>query len=393
MMKLVTFVALLAVVYGQEDTCPSFQDWRSWTDECIWFPLSNIRSSVIDACDIKVDTSGMPEMPVIPNMPEKCGHCSFKFRCQKRAESDGCFPINGEKEVCSEHGDVCHMPPFPVYNLGCKYELAPHYLRQCHSRPDISDVKREGMMKLTGMMPEFHCSENDGHCHCCCHPFMPSEDGSSCVQHEMPECEAFSAWNDWSEKCMWLPVSDLQKDLSEHCDFEMKPGAKGGDFLKKLKLPDSFNLDQRCGMCSFKLKCRKRDVKSLAGKKECFPLDIQKKACGAEDCETCATPCALPKLAEDCNLMDKVRTMIGPGIRSRMKKVPHSMRMGMMKMLSNMPNGKCIEKDDKCHCCCHPYEPTQEGECVLKDVCKNAEDMGIEVDMNLPADDNAFWFL
>jgi len=62
----------------------------------------------------------------------------------------------------------------------------------------------------------------------------------------------------------------------------------------------------------------------------------------------------------------------------------------LMKMASLMPHGKCIEKDDRCKCCCHPYTPNADAtECLLNDICKDAHDLGIEYDMNLGS---TFWW-
>lgn len=390
MLKSLICTALLALAAAQED-CPAFGDWRDWTDECVWFPLDNLRQSFVDACDVKVDLSAMPEMPQIPDIPDKCGHCSNKFRCRKREKQDGCFPLDGEKKVCSEHSDVCDMPKFPLHNLGCRYEFAPMYLQQCANRPDLPDWKRDGLKKMSDMLPKFHCKDKDGQCKCCCHPFMPNEDASECIQHNEPECEAYSEWTDWSEQCVWWPPADIKQQFVDHCGFDMK-NKKADSMLSKLKLPEGVEIPDRCGFCSFKFKCRKRPVESTEGKKHCFPLDMEKKACGTDDCPTCGNVCEMPKFAGSCNYTDQIRKMVGPGLRGRMKKMPHAMQMGMMKMVSHMPHGKCVEKGDKCHCCCHPYEPNEEGtECVLKDVCKNAEDMGLEVDLNLPGDDAWWW--
>jgi hypothetical protein len=287
------------------------------------------------------------------------------------------------------------MPPFPLHNLGCRYEFAPYYLRQCLNRPDLPDWKREGLAKFMELLPEFHCADVNGQCKCCCHPYMPSEDGTQCIQHNVPECEPFGDWTDWSEKCLWMPPDELKKDVTEHCDFDLKGAGSKGSMGKKLKMPKGMQIPERCGYCSAKIKCRKRDIKSAAGKKECFPLDLEKKLCGPDDCDTCGQVCEVPKVFDDCNLMEKIKKLVAPGIKNRMKKMPHSLRMGVMKMLSHMPHGKCVEKDNKCMCCCHPYAPNDAGtECVLKDVCKNADDLGLEMDLNLPGgDDSMFWFL
>jgi len=194
----------------------------------------------------------------------------------------------------------------------------------------------------------------------------------------------------WSDKCFWFPPDEMKKDFIDHCDFHVKDPQKE-DMMSKMKLPEGFESPDRCGYCSFKVKCRKREVTSAGGKKECFPLDVEKKACGPDDCETCGNVCQLPKLLGNCNYTDHMRKILGPGIRGRMKKMPHAMQMGLTKMVSLLPHGNCVEKEDKCHCCCHPYEPNADGtQCLLKQMCKTHEDLGIEFDLNLP--DNSFWF-
>jgi len=56
----------------------------------------------------------------------------------------------------------------------------------------------------------------------------------------------------------------------------------------------------------------------------------------------------------------------------------------MMKMVLGMPHGTCTEKNGKCMCCCHPYTPNEEGTaCVVREVCKTTEELGISLNMNL----------
>jgi hypothetical protein len=161
---------------------------------------------------------------------------------------------------------------------------------------------------------------------------------------------------------------------------------KNKDFGKKIQemLPEGFEWPERCGFCSYKAKCRKRSAKSTEGKKVCFPLELQKVACGNEDGEGNGDVCELPKIGGDCNYNDKMMKLIEPKIRSRMKKMPPSMRHGLMKMLTNMPHGKCVEKGDKCACCCFPYEPNEDGTaCVEMYMCKTPEEAGVGIDMNI----------
>jgi len=330
----------------------------------------------------------LPAAPPMPEMPEKCGHCSFKFRCRKRAKTEGCNPIDGEHVACDEHAGVCDMPKFPLHNLGCRYEFASMYLQQCVNRADLSEWKREGYRKMFDLLPHFHCSEVGEQCKCCCHPYEPSADGSTCERIHDSACEPFTPWNDWSDKCMWFPPAELKTDFTSHCNFQMPEESKdkAKEMIEKFKLPEGFEFPSRCGYCSFKVKCRSRPVESTSThEKECFPLEIRKKACGPDDCETCGNTCELPKMMGSCNYTENLRKFIGPGLKSRMKKMPHGMRDGLLQMVGHLPHGKCIEKNDKCFCCCHPYEPNAAGDaCVVKDICKNPDDLGIEIDMNMP---------
>ena len=69
---------------------------------------------------------------------------------------------------------------------------------------------------------------------------------------------------------MWFPPDELRADFVEHCDFHM-PDAEN-DKAKELlkKLPEGFQWPDRCGYCSFKIKCAKRSDHSAAGVKECL---------------------------------------------------------------------------------------------------------------------------
>ena len=67
--------------------------------------------------------------------------------------------IEIEREACHEHADVCSMPQFPLYNLGCRYEMAPLYLAQCANKAGIPDWKRHEYKKMIKTLPEFHCTE------------------------------------------------------------------------------------------------------------------------------------------------------------------------------------------------------------------------------------------
>ena len=130
--------------------------------------------------------------------------------------------------------------------------------------------------------------------------------------------------------------------------------------MKHMKIPEAIKdaIPDRCGYCSFKFKCRKRSVHSADGNKECLcviflclnndsnrcsPMEMEKKACGEDDCEGCSDVCVLPKVLGSCNITQTLRKVIGPSIKSTMKKLPHSIRDGLMRAIAHMPHGKCIE--------------------------------------------------
>jgi hypothetical protein len=392
-MKTLTILALFVTVVAvsADDTCPNFRDWMPWTDKCLWFPFEQMRDDMIQACGVTF-TGELPTLPPPPaNFPtDQCGHCSFKFRCRKREQSDDCSPIDAEVEHCHDgsKGGICTLPKIEHADLGCKYAVVPYWLMQCANRPDVPDWRRDQMTKWGDIVPKFHCLPGENDCKCCCHPYQPNADGTACEMYEEPTCEPFSDWKGWSDKCLFFPPKEMKKDVEEHCDFQF-PKKMKNPVMDKFKLPGGIE-PSRCGMCSFKINCRTRPVNSAAGKKECFPLDMQKKACGNEECEGCGDVCELPKIGNDCDYSKKIKKLLGPAIKSRLKKAPPSMRHGMIKALSGMPHGKCIEKDGKCKCCCHPYEPNAEGtECVVKSMCQTPEEAGVEVDLNL---DDSLWF-
>jgi hypothetical protein len=399
MMRTLVFALLLAGAYATSPTCPNYRDWMPWTEKCLWFPLEQMTADALEACDI---TMGAPDaMPTYPPLPddfptEPCGHCGFKYRCRKRQMLTGCgSPVDEEIQYCHDgtDGDICNLPSIAHQDLGCKYALLPAMLTQCSYRPGVNDVWKDLLLKWRDMAPKFHCQQDGENCKCCCHPYVPSEDGSSCELHEEPTCEEWTDWKGWSEKCLFFPPAEMKKDVEEHCDFEFKQDMKKNPLFDKFKLPGGLE-PTRCGMCSFKINCRQRPVESAAGKKECFPLDMQKMACGNDDCEGCGDICELPKLPgpEGCAYSKKLRAILGPAIKSRVKKAPPSMRHGMINLISGMPHGKCVEKDGKCMCCCHPYEPNADGtECVVRELCKMPDELGMEFNLNLDNADDSFW--
>jgi hypothetical protein len=388
--------ALVAIAFA--DDCGDYGDWGDQTDSCLWFPFSNIRSGIVDACGVTINNA--ENLPTFPTPPagfpsEPCGHCSFKAKCRKREQKDGCNPVDVQTEHCHDgsQGDVCDFPKIvrPDYNIGCKYAVVPYMLQQCANRPDVPEWRRAQSKKFADIIPKFHCQEKDEGCACCCHPYHPNADGTACEMTTEPECEAYSDWNDWSDKCLFFPPNEMKKDFEEHCDFDFPDKGKEHPVFSKLKLP-GLETPAKCGYCSFKIKCRTRSPTSAANKKECFPLDVDKKACGNEECEGCGDICELPKIGPDCDYNAKMQKVLGPAIKSRMKKMPVHMRHSMVKMILGLPHGKCVEKDDKCMCCCHPYEPNEDGTaCVVKDMCKTPDEVGVTFDMNLPDDGSFAW--
>lgn len=390
MKLLLTLLVSIGVAYAT-DSCPAFQPWKEWTSDCLWLPYDDIRNKAIEACDITVPEAFKVSLPNIEGMPDKCGHCSFKFRCQKRAPTDTCFPINTEHQTCHEFGDVCNMPKLTWHDLGCKWNLASMVFKQCHNRDGMSDEYREHLAGMSKNMPKFHCTEKEGQCKCCCHPHAPNAAGDECTEHTEPECQEFGEYNDWNDKCVWFPPDQLRKDFQDHCGMAYKPSKHAEKAMKKFKLPDGLKIPEQCGMCSFKFKCKKRDAKSAAGKKECFPLQVMKKPCTNEDMPGAGDVCTLPKIFNSCNYTEQIKKLLGPLVRSKMNKMPLSMKHDFLEMIANLPHGRCIEKDGKCKCCCHPYQPSEDGtRCVLARMCNFPSDFD---DFDFKLEDTDSWFL
>jgi len=79
-------------------------------------------------------------------MPEKCGQCSFKFRCRNRETKNGCLSVDGERTTCTEFGNICDLPPAPV--VGCRWGMFAEAFKACTFRPDIPDWRREAYKKF-----------------------------------------------------------------------------------------------------------------------------------------------------------------------------------------------------------------------------------------------------
>jgi hypothetical protein len=393
MNKLLLLSLAAIAVYAGDDTCPAYSDWLPWSNDCLWLPFDDMRDKAIAACDITVPDNMLKPIPSFGEMPDKCGHCSFKFRCRKRSPDGDCFPLNAEREVCHEHSDVCEMPKIPMAGLDCKYDVAGQIFMQCGNRPDVADWMRHGFREYAKVLPQFHCKKSGDKCSCCCHPYAPSEDGTTCVEHSEPKCESWGDWNDWSEKCLWFPPKQMRLDWQEHTGMEIPISKKAMKVYDKFnKMPDGSDFPDRCGMCSFKFKARKRSEMSEEGKKDCFPLDVMKKPCGNEDVPNAGDICTLPKMLGSCNYTQHMRKLFGTKGKEKLKKMPMTKRMDFVKVLTNFPHGKCIEKDGQCKCCCHPYEPNAEGtECVVAKFCDFPTDWPSQIDYNLA--DDALWFL
>lgn len=357
-------LAVLFVVAGLAvaDDCPAFGEWKDWTNECLWLPINSMRKDILESCglDVTPPPVSLPT-PAGFQLPPKCGHCSFKVRCQKREAKEGCFPFNTEKDTCHDHGDVCEMGK--TVDGDCKWFKYIEGLRQCVNRPELPEWKRESYKKTLSMLPEINCHEVDGKCKCCCHPFEPSEDGATCVKHEEPECAPYGDYNGWSE-CLWYPLASIAKGFTEHCGIPYKKD------MEPIPTPAGFQLPEKCGFCSFKVRCRKRE-----SKEGCFAVDVDKMACGKDDCPTCGEVCSLPKVGgTDCNWGAHLRTQIEQRLRGLSDgNVPYWKKRGLKNIMKHLPHGHCIEKDGQCKCCCHPYEPSADGSsCVPKDVCTTA---------------------
>jgi hypothetical protein len=366
-----SFVAILlvvAAVYAHEeveieknDTCPAFGDWLPWSDQCLWFPLSKMRSDIADACQTTFNiTKHGSVVPTPPGftIPDRCGHCSFKFRCRKREKVEGCLSIEAEKKSCEEHSEVCTLPPSP--HVGCKWNVFAAGLKACLNRADLPDWRREAYRKFADGMPEANCIQKGDQCKCCCHPFRPSEDGLTCVKEPEPECPAFNNFNNWST-CLWYPFASMMKNIQDHCELDAKETPEA-----VIPTPAGLQIPEKCGFCSFQMRCRKREKKE-----GCFYLDAEKKACGPNDCPTCGDACTMKKLNGTCNWGNFVASNLHAKLESMMTdKQPYWRKRGIKNLMQHIPYGTCKSIGETCKCCCHPYEPNEDGTaCVLTQMC------------------------
>lgn len=388
-MKLFLLIGFIGLVYGD---CPAWRPFRPMS-ECLWLRGEDGKISgremmegFINACGITLgggkSITDLPDIPLDLEFPDKCGYCAFKVECRNRdGFDDGCFPIDTKKHVCTEHSDVCDMPQVPRIG-GCEWAMMGSIWAQCTtSRYDLPEFKREGFRKGSKFFPQQNCIKKGDRCACCCHPFKPSSDGTRCVAvPAKPTCEEFGEYNDWSE-CLWWPLENVIKGISSHCWGKEKKTPKVPKADTKGMLPPGFTPPPKCGFCSFKLRCKKRDA---GGKPGCFPVKGDKMVCGPDDCDTCGEVCTLPKLGEtagelgQCDWSRKLLKIIKMRGKTFMKSMKNYWKKrGFMQIAQYLPHGSCKEIGDECKCCCHPYEPNEDGsQCILKNMCKLPSDMG-----------------
>lgn len=200
----------------EAEACPDFADYNDWS-QCLWYPLSNVAKEVNDHCNLQdlmpkgfklkemiekriaAEEKDPNRAKVLAKLPkDKCGYCSFKMRCRKRAHTPVCFGFDGDKKACGPDdcdgcGEPCEaakldndMPKVPSDLVGtCNY--AKYILGYLKSKamPFMKNLgnnywKKRGFAQLMKFLPMGKCVETDGKCKCCCHPYVPSEDGSKC---------------------------------------------------------------------------------------------------------------------------------------------------------------------------------------------------------------------
>jgi hypothetical protein len=226
---------------------------------------------------------------------------------------------------------------------------------------DLPDWRREAYRKFAEGLPEGNCIQKGGQCKCCCHPYTPNEDGTACVKEEETKCQAFDKWNKWSE-CLWYPVANMVNKIQEHCDWDIKEVPQN-----IIPTPAGLQIPEKCGFCSFQMRCRKRDKQE-----GCFHLDAEKKSCGSDECPTCGDTCTMKKLNGTCNWGYFVASNLHSKFETMMmtKDMPYWRKRGIKSLMRHIPYGTCKEVGDICKCCCHPYEPNEDGTaCVLTQMC------------------------
>ncbi|KFD49000.1 hypothetical protein D918_08154 [Trichuris suis] len=387
---LLPFVSLLLLTFGfsladHHEHCPAWKDWKPWTD-CLWYPTQNMYTKIAHACGLHADRNltGVLGIPGEEKPPPMCGHCSFKFRCRRRDNVKDCYPLDGQVDVCHDHGQICSLPKLP--HLGCGYAFINEKLKQCFTRPDTPSYVRLGYRKMFESIPKKHCIEKDGMCKCCCGDYEPNEAGTECVKPPAHDCPAFGPPSEWSE-CLWFPMKDLVKHVEDHC--HVHPDADG--YRPPVATPPGIHIPEKCGYCSFRVKCMKRDKKDgclwvLNNHLFTFwlsqlfysELRLGKKSCGHDDCPTCGDICTMDKINGSCSFPRVLQERLWDDFvaKSKEKHMPHWKRDGYAKVLMQLPYSSCKEVGDKCKCCCHPYHPNEDGTaCVVKDYCKRVHEL------------------
>lgn len=268
---------------------------------------------MLQKCKVKVDWKGQSPPDITDKheiaFPDACGKCSYKFKCANREVKDGCFPLKASKETCEEHGDVCEMPKTPMFG-NCKWNILMVGMSQCvTSRPDLPEWRREGYHQGGRFLPEQNCVPEADKCMCCCHPYRPVKNGDAYTCEEVPDkaaaeaCPDFEPYNDWST-CLWYPLTQVAQDVNTHCGLaDLVPGMDLNALIAKRIEAEEADPDrqkmleklpkEKCGYCSFKMRCRKRPHSDT-----CFGFEGDKKACGPDDCDTCGQPCAMTPIEE-----------------------------------------------------------------------------------------------
>ncbi|VDP15674.1 unnamed protein product [Soboliphyme baturini] len=233
------------------EPCPTWGDWRNWTSECTWLPMTSVKTRIEVACgrNISSDSNSIP-LPDDFQAPELCGYCSAKLRCRKRPHKENCASIDIENSLCTEYGNICELNP--TARAGCNWQIYGEMHRQCIDTPAISDMKREEHRKLMTDVPEMSCTTIGSKCRCCCLPWEPNSQGTECVKPEFNQCRPWKEWTDWSQ-CLWFPQGWMVRNIRQHCALDYKV-----DIPNMFHAPEGQQFTEKCGFCSFRVRCRKR---------------------------------------------------------------------------------------------------------------------------------------
>ncbi|VDP24477.1 unnamed protein product [Soboliphyme baturini] len=148
-----------------------------------------------------------------------------------------------------------------------------------------------------------------------------------------PKCERWSQPNEWSD-CMWFPISAMTKNLEMHCEVP----SRAHELQINLPVPKGISIPDKCGFCSYRVRCHKRQ-----GKEGCFPLKIDKKACGADDCPTCANICTVKAQNGSCNWIRHLEVTVRKQLhmKSMETKMPFWRSQGYAHIIKYLPHGVC----------------------------------------------------